>query len=310
MQNLLDIVAYVFMRILFWALGVLPHSLRVGFFAAIFRIAAALVPRISRTVRLNLRRSFPAASEEWIAAIARKNAIEIGRLVADTVRLSRLDEDWVRRHVSFPSFGRYLERMQSQSGKGVLIATGHLGSFELLGHAVGLMGYPLAAVARRFRSRLIDRWWTAMRESRGNRIIDRTGAFKQIVAAVNEGISVAVLFDQNVTRNHAVFVDWFGEPAATTKSVALAALRTEVPLFVASMKYVGQERYVIDLVECECSDVYGNQDASTDDKVRVITQRLSDLYCGMIAEFPEGWFWMHRRWKTRPKLDTTEGQSV
>jgi KDO2-lipid IV(A) lauroyltransferase len=236
----------------------------------------------------------------------RKHVTEIARLVADTVRLPRLDQQWVREHVSFPNLPLYLERLRAQEGRGVVIATGHLGSFELMGHAIGLMGYPLAAVARRFRSPLLDRWWTGLRQASGNQIIDRKGAFKEMINVIQSGRSVAVLFDQNVTRNHAVFVDWFGEIAATTKSVALAALRAEVALFVASMKYVGNDRYEIDAVECDCSDVYRDDALSTDEKVRVITQRLSDHYCHMVAEFPEGWFWMHRRWKTRPLIAGTQ----
>jgi lauroyl/myristoyl acyltransferase len=76
------------------------------------------------------------------------------------------------------------------------------------------------------------------------------------------------------------------------------------------MKYIGQERYVIDVVECSCFDIYEDVDSSTDEKVRIITQRVSDMYCRMIADFPEGWFWMHRRWKTRPQVDASKGRSV
>jgi KDO2-lipid IV(A) lauroyltransferase len=139
-----------------------------------------------------------------------------------------------------------------------------------------------------------------MREARGNKIIDRRGAFKAMVATLSSGMSVAVLFDQNVTRNHAVFVDWFGFPAATTKSVALAALRTEAPIFVASIRYCGSDRYRVEAEECECSDIYKNDALSTEEKVFEVTQRLASKYCEMIREFPEGWFWLHRRWKTRP----------
>jgi KDO2-lipid IV(A) lauroyltransferase len=188
----------------------------------------------------------------------------------------------------------------------VIIATGHLGSFELLGHAIGLRGLPLAAVARKFQAPRFDRWWTGLREARGNKIIDRRGAFKEVVSCISSGMSAAILFDQNVTRNHAVFVDWFGVPAATTRSVALAALRTGAPIFVASIRYVGNDRYYVDAEECEYSDVYQKEELSNDEKVVVITQRLADQYCEMIRKFPEGWFWMHRRWKTRPEPEAAK----
>jgi KDO2-lipid IV(A) lauroyltransferase len=301
MKQIPDYLVYVLVRLVFGLLGVLPQDLRVSLCGALFRMAFAVVPRLRTTAMRNLEIAFPESSDEWRREIIAKNCLEMGRLLADVVRLPSLTPEWVRNHVSCPVLERYATVLGEQDGKGILIATGHLGSFELLGHAIGLFGYPLSAIARRFRSPVLDRWWMGLREARGNTIIDRKGAFKEMVSTLLKGRSVAVLFDQNVTRNHAVFPKWFGKPAATTRSVALAALRTEVPIFVASMRYCGDDRYTVEAVECDCSDVYRDQALSMDEKVDLITQRLSDHYCCMIASFPEGWFWLHRRWKTRPE---------
>jgi KDO2-lipid IV(A) lauroyltransferase len=183
---------------------------------------------------------------------------------------------------------------------GVLIATGHLGSFELLGHAIGLKGYPLSAVARRFKSPRLDTWWRGLREATGNTIIDRQGAFREIVRTLATGRSVAVLIDQNVKANHAVFVDWLSKPAATTRAFALAALKTEAPVFVAAMIYTGGDTYRVEAVECDFSMTYRDETLPDVQKIEFITATISEHYCQMIRQFPEGWFWMHRRWKTRP----------
>ncbi len=227
----------------------------------------------------------------------RKNATEMGRLIADTVRLSSLDTQWVKHHVTIPALERYAA---ANAGTGVLIATGHLGSFELLGHAIGLHGYPLSAVARRFKSPRLDAWWRSMREARGNTVIDREGAFREIIKTISAGRSVAVLIDQNVKINHAVFVDWFSKPAATTRAFALAALKTKAPVFVAGMIYCGEDTYRVEAVECDFQSLYADEAVSDDHKVLVITKTISAHYCAMIQQFPEGWFWIHRRWKTRP----------
>ena len=191
-------------------------------------------------------------------------------------------------------------RLKALGGPGALVITGHLGSFELLGHTCGLIDYPIAPVARKFGSPLLDNWWTGLREISGNRIIDRKGGYKAMLAAVLQGTPVAVLFDQNVTSKHAVFVDWFGTQAATTKAIALIAIKTRAPIFVTSLRYVGGDRYAVDALDCDCTDIYEDSQASYEEKVRILTQRISDLYCQLIVKFPEGWFWMHRRWKTRP----------
>ena len=300
MKQVLELIAYGFVRLTVSLLSALPQSSRVSLFGAIFRFAFVAIPRLRRTIDQNLRIAFPDKDQAWRDTIRRKNATEMGRLLADTVRLPSLTPAWGESHVEIPALEAYRQRLQENPPRGVLIATGHLGSFELLGHAIGLRGFPLAAVARKFRSRRFDRWWTGLREARGNKIIDRRGAFKEVVNRISSGMSAAILFDQNVTRNHAVFVNWFGVPAATTRSVALAALRTGAPIFVASIRFVGDDQYHVDAVECDYGDVYREEGMSNDEKVLVITQRLADRYCEMIRAFPEGWFWMHRRWKTRP----------
>lgn len=300
MKALLDLASYALVRGIFLFLGFLPQPLRVAFFSLLFRLAFLLMPKLSRISLRNLEIAFPEKDATWRRTILSKNMTEMGRLLSDTVRLSKLTEPWARRHVMCSFLPRYAELLSTNGEKGVLIATGHLGSFELLGHAIGLFGMPLSAVARKFRSPRLDRWWTSQREARGNSIIDRRGAFKAMIADVSAGRSVAVLFDQNVTRNHAVFPDWFGIPAATTKALALAAIKTEAPVVVASMRYRGSDRYSIEACECETSDIYRAAELSTDEKVMRLTQRLSDHYCEMIRQFPEGWFWLHRRWKTRP----------
>ncbi len=299
-KQILELVVYGLVRLTVGLLSVLPQCARVVLFAGMFRFAFLILPRLRRTIDQNLRIVFPDKDQAWRSAMRRKNATEMGRLLADTVRLPSLTPAWGDAHVEFPALEAYRQRLQENPSRGLLIATGHLGSFELLGHAIGLRGLPLAAVARKFQSRRFDRWWTGLREARGNKIIDRRGAFKEVVNCISSGMSTAVLFDQNITRNHAVFVDWFGVPAATTRSVALAALRTGAPIFVASIRYVGNDRYHVDAAECSYEDVYRDEGMSNDEKVLVITQRLADRYCEMIRTFPEGWFWMHRRWKTRP----------
>ena len=291
-------VGYICVRALFSLFGCLPHRWCVWFFGALWRGAYRIIPRLRRTADINLAIAFPEKDQAWRRELVRKNAVERGRLLADTIRLSSLDSAWVREHVEIPAIERYGE---VAAKRGVLIATGHLGSFELLGHAIGLWGYPLAAVARRFKSPRLDRWWTGLREARGNRIIDRTGAFREMVKTIGEGTSVAVLFDQNVKSNHAVFVDWFGKQAATTRAFALAAIKTKAPVFVAAMYYRGDDRYRVESVECDFAALYEDESINDAEKVLQITQTISDHYSRMIREFPEGWFWVHRRWKTRPE---------
>lgn len=299
MKTCLNYIAYLAVRGLFGLLGLLSQKARVLLFGGVFRLIFLVVPRVHSTILTNLAIAFPDKDEKWRRSLMRRNATEMGRLLADMIRLPSLDAQWVGRHVEIPILRRYIAA--HEGGKGILVATGHLGSFELLGHAIGLVGHPLAAIARKFKSPRLDKWWTGLREARGNRIIDRTGAFKEMVRTIESGTSVAMLFDQNVKINHAVFVDWFGKPAATTRAFALAVVKTRAPVYVASIRYVGDDRYVVDANECDFAPVLDNATLSDEERIRIITDEVSRRYCDMIRAFPEGWFWLHRRWKTRPE---------
>lgn len=303
MKTIVDVLVYLSVRGLFAVLGVLPQWVRVALFANLFRLALLVMPKLKRTCLQNLELAFPERDVGWRREILRKNMIEMGRLLADTVRLATIDLAWIQAHMNFHQIESCTGRLKALGGPGALIITGHLGSFELLGHTCGLIDYPIAPVARKFGSPLLDKWWTGMREISGNRIIDRKGGYKAMLAAVLQGTPVAVLFDQNVTSKHAVFVDWFGTQAATTKAIALIAIKTRAPIFVTSLRYVGGDRYEVDALDCDCTDIYEDSQASYEEKVRILTQRISDLYCQLIVKFPEGWFWLHRRWKTRPEGD-------
>ena len=66
---------------------------------------------------------------------------------------------------------------------------------------------------------------------------------REIEKRLNRGRDVSLLFDQNVKRSHAVFANLFGIPAATTKTVALAALRTSAPVMLLTSAEVSPKKF-------------------------------------------------------------------
>ncbi len=281
-------------------LNILPLPVRIALVTAIIRCIVPFVPAFTRVAMRNLEIAFPDRDASWRKGILRQSLSSLARLLVDFARLDTLDEHWVKEHVDCPFLDRFREIKRAHPGKGVMLATGHLGSFELLAHCVARFGFSISFVVRPFKLKRLNEWWRQKREAAGHRAISRAGAFKEIGRDLTQGRDVAVLFDQNVTRNHAVFVDWFGYPAATTKTVALAAIRQQAPIVVASMQYLGNDRYHIHACEADFQALYTDDAISLDRKIEVITATISKHYENMIRDNPGEWFWMHRRWKTRP----------
>lgn len=294
-----DIPAYLATRVFVGSLNLLPLGARQRICEVLVRLVVFFVPRYRHIAMKNIALVFPQSDAAAHEALFEESIRATARFVVDAVRLHTLDAEWSREHVRYPEAAVAALRAR-YPGKGLLIATGHLGSFELMGRAVALQGHPLGFVVRNFNLKRLDRWWTDMREEPGNKVIGRSGAFSEIVREIECGRDVAVLFDQNVKRNHAVFVPFFGRLAATTRAVALAALRTRAPLVVASISYEGGDCYTVHAEPCDAEDLYEDESRSSDEKVYELTLRLNRLFEQQLLAAPAEWFWMHRRWKTTP----------
>lgn len=278
----------------------LPLNIALNLVKAGLKLFFWLDSRWKNVALRNIRQVFPELSDRQQLEIYQQSVTELSRSVIDAARLPALTKSWVLENVEMPGLAKFLE-LKHASKVGVIIATGHLGSFELLGHLIGLLGYPVSVVVRSFRLPRLNSWWKESREKAGNQVIDRAGAFQTMTQQLESGRSVAMLFDQNVRRSHAVFVDFFGRPAATTKAVALAAIRTGAPIIVAGIRYdAAATRYVVEAKHCEVSDIL-EAELTNEERVKQITQRTTDYFAEFVRAFPAGWFWVHRRWKTAPE---------
>ena len=296
----MDILISWIVRGVCFILRVLPVELSINLVRISLKTFVVFSPKLRQIARTNLELAFPSKDETWRETVLSDSYTSLARLVVDSARLPAMSPEWIKEHVEFPRQQEYADLKSRSGGKGLLIATGHLGSFEVLAHASAQYGYPLAFIVRNFKLPALDNWWIGIREANGNKVIDRKGAYREAVRYLKSGTDVGILFDQNVTRNRAVFVDFFGTPAATTKALGLAAIQVESPVLVASIAHVDNEQYRINWKECEVADIYSNRNLSREEKVLEITSRTSVMYEEMVRADPPAWFWMHRRWKTRP----------
>lgn len=290
-----DIIAEWLVRALVAAIEFAPQKLAHAIARGIVAVAILVMPRLRRAGRRNLELVFGQVSEE---VLFRSEEVLARNLVA-FAKMPRLDARTLLERYEFAEARKlWEERLIARSkGKGILLITMHYGSFEMLAQAYIVGFRPMCILARGFGLRRLDRFWRRRREVFGGEVFDRKGGYQAMVRRLNEGRDVAVLCDQNVKANHAIFVDFFGIPAATTKAVALAALRTGAPAVVAVSYEYSPNRYKI-LAE-EIPDP-GAVDGSTEERIRQFMTWVHAAMEKFIRAHPEQWFWIHRRFKTRP----------
>jgi len=258
--------------------------------------ACAFALGIRRRVTLdNLAHAFPERSAKERLALARGAYANMARVVVDALRTLGASRAELLAEVQVDDFGPVDRALAA--GKGLLVATGHLGSWEMFGAAMA-QRVPLHAVVRPLRGGVNARLVEA-RERAGLKLIPARGALSSMVAALRKNEVVAMLLDQAIGGKHALFVPFFGRPAATTPALSMAALRTGAPtLVVVALRENGRLRFRVE----GPFEITNTGDRQRD--LRDHTARVTSALERIIREAPDQWLWLHRRWKLAPPSGT------
>ena len=236
--------------------------------------------RIGREVRLHSARQL----EEWLF-LARASQ-------AGTAR--KRVEEWLDANVKFdPSCARLFERLQG--GRGALIATAHLGNWEVLACALRRRGLDGAVVGlRKHRDPSAD-WLVRMRKGLSVRTIAQDAPPREVLGVLHGGGTLGVLCDLEVRRLAGLHVPFFGVPALTqTAPAALArAARTPIVPVRCVARGSGYVMYVDEPLEL--SRELSRADATLD-----LLTRLNATYERWIREDLVQWAWHQPRWRTQP----------
>jgi len=247
------------------------------------------VPKLRRVARINLCFAFPdldPAQHEGIVDGVFRN---VARLILAIAKFPVLNRDNISQWISYDGLENYLAA--KRDGRGVLVATAHLGNWELSAFAHALMTEPMNIMVRPLDNPLIDKLVEECRTLTGNRLILKRDAARSVLKALRNNEAVGILIDQNTSPTEGVFVNFFGKQACAGTAFVKFAYHSGgavVPGFALWDETAG--RYVLRF--------YSRVELSGD--VAVDTQRIHSLFEDVIRQYPDQWMWIHRRWKTRP----------
>jgi KDO2-lipid IV(A) lauroyltransferase len=286
-------LVYALIRASSALLGALPEAL-VAWLAAAAGGLWFHALRYRRAVILeNLARAFPELPAAERRRLGREACQHLVAALLELLRTPRYFARGVERVVT----SRGLEEVHRalEKGRGLLIVTGHLGSFELSAGAIVRAVAPLRAhlLVKSFPPG-VDAFLTARRAAAGYHIIRDRRTLPEILRALRNNEIVVFVIDQNATRNQGVFVDFFGEQACTMAALAVVARRTGAPVHGVSIWREGPGRHVVE-VHAELTP------ATETDSDEVLMQRYTRFVEDCIRAHPAQWTWTHRRWRTRPR---------
>ncbi len=221
----------------------------------------------------------------------------IAWLAIDFCRMRRITAANLRTHcdlTEFPTVDAVFKE-----GKGLVFATGHLGVWDVAGHAAGLLGVTLTSVFRPSPLPALNRLIERLRTGSGSTVVARKNVLRTLLRLLGDQRAVGILADGG-GKHSAVDAPFLGTSSRTVASPALLHLATGAPIVVVAMLRTGAMRYRLRVLDVIRDAATGDRDAD----MLSITARINRGLTQGIKEAPEQWFWQSRRFRHRPAGET------
>ena len=284
----------VLTRIILIFFKAIPLPLRKALFCGVFRLVYHILTK-QRVITLhNLKCAFPEKEMPELIRIAKGAYRHLAVVMSEFFEIPWLTRETYRKWVEFEGLEHFETAFSRQ--KGVLSIVAHLGNWEMMTMAFPLAAQPIQIVYRPLDNPVMDNLLGWSRTKHGNSLIPKGGSGKRIIRLLRENNAIGILSDQNVDKREGIFVDFFGRPACTSVGTAVLALQSGAPVLPAFMPRMPDGRYrliILPPVEITRTDDYESD-------LVVNTQRFTKVVEDMVRKYPDQWFWIHQRWKTKP----------
>ena len=272
---------------------ILPYKACLAFGRFISGLLYPLSKKHRRIAHENISYAFPDYTEKQKQELIRKNYRHLGELLALTFYVSRIDRKWIERYiVEEESFAAIHPLFEKEKYK--IYISGHIGVWEVLGAYISKT-YSGGAVYKPLRNPLANRWLKYTREKGGFQLVSFDETFR-IIKSVKSGKFMGLAADQNAGKA-GIFVDFLNRPAATYQGPVIIASKTGARMFmILALMKNGK-------VHIEGSDLgFASMDGFEDKNA--VTMHFTELWSKELEKavyrYPEQYFWVHRRWRTKP----------
>ena len=230
-------------------------------------------------------------SHQEILGIARRCYENIGQAFIEFGRFPITNLKTIRKLVRIEGLEHLRDAMAK--GKGGLFVAGHFGDWELMGASFVAYGFPVSFLVGEQSNRAVDNMMNRYREGCGIKIIPMGISMRRVLKTLRSNEFVAMLSDQDAGRK-GVFVDFFGRKASTPFGPAAFSLRTGSPIIVCSIVRERHGRHTVILEK----PVYPEPSGDEQRDIERYTQLYTSIIEKYVRQYPDHWYWLHRRWKT------------
>jgi KDO2-lipid IV(A) lauroyltransferase len=293
--RVLAYLSYLFLKGFSFVLNLLPEKFSLWVGRQLGRVMYYLDLEHRKVAIQNLRVAFgQEKSEEEIRSIAKRSLQNLGMSAVEFFRLPEMDMRGFEKKVDIEGLEIYKKALDNE--RGILLLLSHFGNWELMGLMSKFLGSPVTVIARPIKkNKWLNRWVGEVRRGTGLEVISTEKASRKVIRVLSQNRMVGILIDQRAKRSEGVWIDFFGKKVPSTPALAVLAMRTRAPILPVFMIRNGYPKHRL-LIK-EPLQLVDTGDVKKD--VVTNTQLINDTLESMIREYPDQWFWVHRRWERK-----------
>lgn len=278
--------------VLFKLVAQLPWEVRRSAGSVLGWMIYNLVAKRRHIVETNLNLCFPELSDKEHKKRARAVFRYTGLAFVESFTAWKRDlseEGGKATFLGTEHLDRALER-----GKGVLMLGTHFSCLEMGGALLAWRFPSMVPMYRRQNNALFNEIMVRGRNRRYDYLIEKSD-FRQSLQALRDNRILWYAVDQDYGHKHSVFVPFFGIPTATIKHVGRLASANGSAVLLSSYYYTPGSRGLTVRITPLSGLPTGDDEADA--------REINRLLESIVREVPEQYFWIHRRFKSRPPGD-------
>lgn len=242
----------------------------------------------------NIRQAFgDDHSEEQIQAIARGFYRNLGMTLMEFLAFPRLDAEDIIGLADIEG-QEHLDTVVA-AGQGGLLVSGHFGNWELLGARVVASGHKVHFIVKSQTNARVDQVQNDIRGRVGIGIIRSGSNIKEMILALRQREFIGLLADQDAGKD-GVFTSFLGRQASVFRGTAYLAWKLKCPIVTGHILRLDNGKHRVVVEPPVFPDPQWDEETAVQRLTEIHVQRLE----AAVRKAPELYFWLHRRWKTRP----------
>jgi KDO2-lipid IV(A) lauroyltransferase len=271
-------------------MGQLPLRLGLLLSRPLGALMLKLMGRRREIAQRNMARCFPQWSQERRSLVLRESFTSLARALFEIAFAWSASRKRVEKIGSINGLDNL--RAAEARGKGVLLITAHLSCLELGGRVMAL-DVKAAGIYRPLKSPVLEYYQTRSRLSYGEGMITKRD-IRSAVRYLRQGGNLWYAPDQDFGPRQTLFAPFFGiQTASLLATVRLAEMTgcAVVPMLPAFDSATGS--YTVNLLPA--LENFPSADPHHD------LARVNAVMEAHIRSVPDQYWWIHRRFKTRPE---------